>query len=194
MLWIFFLKSPKDLTLAFEKFRGQRKYDKNTIMRKIQASPAFQKLALCHIAFTKDTALVPVFTNPKKSKDFHFYEKRWKSKIEFHVCSEVRCYSGSTHLEQFEWPPSSFSRNYTLHLSIKWSKIALNCVSVLCLDLFCASISNIGLRVIAAPSFNAISAYERFYRNALLLDRGEIHKAMWKSNTESSPSPISHTW
>lgn len=41
---------------------------------------------------------------------------------------------------------------------------------------------------ITAPSLNAISAYDRFYKNTLLSDRGETSIAIWKSNTESSPS------
>lgn len=44
--------------------------------------------------------------------------------------------------------------------------------------------------MITAPSLNAISAYDRFHRNALLSDRGETSIAIWKSNTESSPSPL----
>ena len=113
--------------------------------------PHFSKVCFTPFGFHERSTLVPVFTNWKKSeKNFHFYLKRWKAKIAF-------CFAASWVI--------------TEHNSIRHHSFELRLwASVLCLHLFCFSLSKMCPKVIASL-FYAIVAHIEFHRGVLLSDR-----------------------
>ena len=69
--------------------------------------------------------------------------------------------------------------NYTQHLNLKLQVLRTVSVNVLCLDLFCANIRKICLKVIASL-LDTISAYERCHRSVLLPDsKGNLQLDLW---------------
>ena len=125
---------------------------------------------------------VSTLANLKKSKDFHFHEKKVKSESTLSVCFAASCCRDSTCPELQDWHRQAPS------LGTMFSVLASGCrsfelclwASVLYLDLFCTPVSKMCSKVIIF-SLYAVLVYKRFHRNALLLDnRGTMY---WVSDT-----------
>ena len=123
--------------------------------------------------FYRLPTFVYIFANGKKSKeDFGFYKKWRKAKTAITVCFAVSCYRGSM-CPKWEWHRQAPSPETTLSISA-WSCHSFELYlwdSVPYCNLFYASISKMCPKVIAFLLYT-ISAYEKFNRNALLLDSG----------------------
>ena len=108
----------------------------------------------------------------KIQRGFLLLWKKVKSEKAFSVCFAVSELFKRQHAPQAARvaPPSSFPRNYMKHPSCHSFELCL-WASVIYLDLFCASVSKMCLKVTDA-SLYAILAYEQFHRNALISDSG----------------------
>ena len=135
-----------------------------------QLFPAFQRFPLHHFTLMKDWYWY-LFSLTKKNLAFM---RKVKVKIGFRVCFvAVSHYGDSTHPKQQEshcqtpFLGTAGSISASSHHSFEMCLWA----SVLFLDLFCASVSRMCPKV-TASSLCIFSAFERFHRNALLLDSG----------------------
>ena len=111
------------------------------IGQQIWVPPTFQKFTLSHLTFMKD--LLCTDGNQK------IFVKRWKVTAPFNICFIVSCYGVSTQPEQREQPQKPPSLGTTLSISRHSFELYL-WASVLHLDSFCASVSNMCLKVIAS--------------------------------------------
>lgn len=109
----------------------------------------------------------PAFPNRKKSKeDFYFYKKKKKKEesenntLQHLFCNE---FLEASHIPRNQSDTTKFFP-LKLHLSTKPPSLW---TCLLYLDLFCSFVSRVCPKVTISP-LNAILAYERFQRNAVL--------------------------
>ena len=119
--------------------------------------------------FYKRSIRVPAFPNRKKSKhDFHFYKKKKKKKnkesknntLQHLFCNE---FLKASHISRNQSDATKFFP-LKLHFSTKPPSLW---TCLLYLDLFCSFVSRVCPKVTISP-LDAILAYERFQRNAVL--------------------------
>lgn len=139
----------------------------------IQVSPVLRKFALHPFAFIEDLHWYLFSASEKFEDDFHFDKEEVKSKnsILRSFCSKP--VTEAAHTQRRENGPAKFLPRELHSTSQHEAALALNsvCVHLFYLDLFCASLTKISLKVIAS-SLEAVLAYKRFRRNALILDSG----------------------
>ena len=157
----------------------------------------FSKVCFTPLHFYERPTLVPVFTNGKQSEEYFCFPQppplkgeKWKQSS--HLFCRSILYS-----EQQEWPCQAPSPGTTPRISASSHHSSELCLraSVLYLDLFYASLSDMCLKVTVSFLYD-ISAYKTFHRKSLVWGSGENLYFHWsqlyhhsEAQSPSSASP-----